>query len=188
MSIFHRNQRPIHIWLFWLTFATLHAKLWGYWYLKVHSYILVASVTENRSIKPNTNQHRGKIPKPNKLKNMREIQTCYQSHSLLNISKDDNTNKIPKTLWLKYQMPSWYQFGIGVPKSLYPIDIFNTYLSRTLYVCLFGGRSSISGYSLRHNPAEARASWFSQSQPCSLTFKPADWRSAAPAAPLSSGG
>ena len=130
MSIFHRNQRPIHIWLFWLTFATLHAKLWGYWYLKVHSYILVASVTENRSIKPNTNQHRGKIPKPNKLKNMREIQTCYRSHTLLNISKDDNMI-IPTKYQKHWDWNTKYPVGISLELVYQKVCIRLTYLTHT---------------------------------------------------------
>ena len=43
------------------------------------------------------------------------------SYTLVRI---DNTNTITKTLGLKYQIPSWYRFGIGIPKSSYPIDIF----------------------------------------------------------------
>ena len=40
------------------------------------------------------------------------------------LARIDNTNKIPKTLGLKYQIKSWYWFGIGIPKSWYLIDIF----------------------------------------------------------------
>ena len=36
-----------------------------------------------------------------------------------------DTNKIPNTLRLKYQIPIWYRFGIGMPKSWYLIDISN---------------------------------------------------------------
>ena len=46
------------------------------------------------------------------------------SHSLVRI---DNTNKIQKTLGLKYQIPTWYRFGIGIPKRWYTNGIFNFY-------------------------------------------------------------
>ena len=53
-------------------------------------FSLVVSVTENRSTdtKPNTNQNQGKIPKPNQLKNMREIPTFYRIFSLFYIRYD----------------------------------------------------------------------------------------------------
>ena len=57
-------------------------------------------------------------PKPNQLKYMREMPTFYRIHRLLKkLDKMDNTSKIPKTLGLKYKIPSWYRFGIGIPKS-----------------------------------------------------------------------
>ena len=45
------------------------------------------------------------------------------SYTLVSVA---NTNKISKALGLKYQIPSWYRFGINIPKSWYPIDIFST--------------------------------------------------------------
>ena len=60
--------------------------------------------------------------------NMREISVFFSeiadTYALVRI---DNTNKIQKKkLGLKCQIPSWYRFGIGIPKSWYPIDIFTT--------------------------------------------------------------
>ena len=83
--------------------------------------------TENRiaDTKPNnTNQNHGKIQKPNQPKNMREYQLLTEFTASYTLVMIANTNKIPKTLGLKYQIPSWYRFGIGIPKSWYPIDIF----------------------------------------------------------------
>ena len=62
--------------------------------------------------KPNTNNSHGKIPKPNRLGNMREIPTFYQILSLT-LARIHNTNKIQNALALNYQIPSWYRFGIG---------------------------------------------------------------------------
>ena len=95
---------------------------------------LVVSVTENRSTdtKPNNKKKKHKkIPKPNDLNNMREIPIFYRIHSHLHISWIGNTNRVPKTLRLKYQIPSWYRFGIGIPKRWYPIDLFSAYVKHS---------------------------------------------------------
>ena len=54
------------------------------------TYILVMSITANRDTdtKPNTNNIHGKIPKPNRLGNIRKIPTFYQILSLFSISED----------------------------------------------------------------------------------------------------
>ena len=72
-------------------------------------------------------------------KSMRVIPFFYQIHSPFKsytLVRIDNTNKIPKTLELKYQIPSWYRFGIGIPKRWYPIDIFRQYIHSNTQKCV----------------------------------------------------
>ena len=67
-----------------------------------------------------------KIPKPKQLK-WAKYHLFTEYIASYTLGKIANTNKIPKTLGLKYQKPSWYRFNIAIPKSWYPIDIFTTY-------------------------------------------------------------
>ena len=85
------------------------------------------SITESRDTdtKPNTNRNRGKIPKPNRLGNIREMPTFSKVTVSFTVAMIHNTNKIPNVLASKRQIPTWYRFGIGMPKSWYLIDISN---------------------------------------------------------------
>ena len=75
------------------------------------------SITESRDTdtKPNTNRNRGKIPKPNRLGNIREMPTFYQSHSLFYSSEDSQYQQNTKCVSLETPntklVSVWYRYA-----------------------------------------------------------------------------